>query len=364
VILSRSFPSPACGGGLGRGQSARSANRPPPQAGEVNGVAAGRICPHDYRYAPSVFDRPPDIAAEVLYVVGGLYGNLAALDAVEDLAGREHAPVFIVFNGDFHWFDAEPDWFAAIDCRVARHVATRGNIETEVARPADIGAGCGCAYPATVGDDIVNRSNSILLALREAAPRRLAADLGRLAMHLVAQIGPLRVGIVHGDATALAGWRFDRTALDDPAARPWLTEVRAASRIDLFASTHTCVPALRDFALPSGRLTIINNGAAGMPNFADARVGLISRIAIAPSPHRALYGLVRDGVQIDAIPLEYDSAEFLQRFLSRWPAGSPAHASYFRRIACGPDDRVADAQPRSAPIDWNHADALDHRPGA
>jgi hypothetical protein len=343
---------------------ARSARRPSPQAGKVDGVAAGRMCPHDYRYAPSVFNRRSDIAADLLYVVGGLYGNLAALNAVEDLAGRERAPVLIVFNGDFHWFDAEPDWFAAIDRRVARHVATRGNVETELARPADIGAGCGCAYPASVEHDIVDRSNSILLALRQAASRRLAADLGRLPMHLVAQVGPLRVGIVHGDATALAGWRFDRAALDDRAARSWLAAMRAQSRIDLFASTHTCAPALRDFALSSGRLTIINNGAAGMPNFADPPVGLISRVATLPSPHRSLYGLVRDGIHIDAIPLAYDSAEFLDRFLTRWPAGSPAHTSYFRRIACGPDDRIEHARPRNAPIDRNHADAFDHHPGA
>jgi hypothetical protein len=338
VTVSRSFPSPA--------------------------VGAGRMCPHDYRYQPSVFDRAPDIAAEVLYVVGGVYGNLAALDAVEDLAARERAPVRIIFNGDFHWFDAEPDWFAAVDRRVARHVVTRGNIETEIARDNDIGAGCGCAYPESVGDDIVERSNAILRALGEAAPRPLAANLGRLPMHLVAEVGPLCVGIVHGDATALAGWRFDRAAVDDRPAWSWLAEIRARSRIDVFASTHTCAAALRDFALPSGRLTIINNGAAGMPNFADARVGLISRIAVVPSPHRPLYGLVRDGVHVDAIPLACDAAGFLDRFLARWPEGSPAHASYFRRIAFGPDDGIAHARPRNLPMDWNHADAFDHRAGA
>jgi hypothetical protein len=68
---------------------------------------AGRVCPSDYRYAPSAFDRAPDIGADPLYVVGGLYGNLAALDEVERLAAEEGAQ--IVFNGDFHWFDAERD---------------------------------------------------------------------------------------------------------------------------------------------------------------------------------------------------------------------------------------------------------------
>ncbi len=84
--------------------------------------SAGRICPNDYRYSPAVFDRAPDICADVIYVVGGLYGNLAALDAIERLVTAEHGPATVVFNGDFHWFDADPEWFAAVDRRVAIHI--------------------------------------------------------------------------------------------------------------------------------------------------------------------------------------------------------------------------------------------------
>src|SRR5260370_29569851 len=102
----------------------------------VPAAPAGRLCPADYRYPPSVFDRPPEFAADVLYVVGGLYGNLAALDRVERLADDEGATV--VFNGDFHWFDAEPTWFAEIERRIACHRAMRGNVETEVGRSRDV----------------------------------------------------------------------------------------------------------------------------------------------------------------------------------------------------------------------------------
>jgi hypothetical protein len=309
---------------------------------------AGRMCPADYRYPPTVFDRPPDFAANVLYVVGGLYGNLPALDCVERLAGAERATV--VFNGDFHWFDAERGWFAEIEQRVARHLAIRGNVETEIARATDIGAGCGCAYPASVGEDVVRRSNEMLLDLRSTA-RTLAGATERMAalpMHLVAEIGGLRVGIVHGDATALAGWSFAYDALEGPAARAMLDALHVASRIDLFASTHTCLAALRDFRLRAGRLTVINNGAAGMPNFFGGRVGLVSRIAATPSPQPSLYGIVRDGIHIDAIPLLYDSEVFLRRFLARWPAGTAAHLSYFERITAGPDHTVARAAPAPA----------------
>jgi hypothetical protein len=304
---------------------------------------AGRTCPVDYRYLPSVFGRDADIATEVLYVVGGLYGNLAALNAIERLAAAEPVPPTIVFNGDFHWFDAEPQWFAEIERRVARHPALRGNVETEIARPGDVGAGCGCVYPASVGEDVVRRSNEIVLELRAAASPAARPRLAQLPMHLVAQVGALRVGIVHGDAASLAGWRFAQDNLDDAATLPWLADVRTASRIDAFASTHTCLAALRDFDLPSGRLTIINNGAAGMPNFRFSTFGVVSRIATSRSPHRSLYGLMRDGVRLDAIAVQYDQSAFLARFLARWPEGSPAHQSYFSRIASGPDYPMARA---------------------
>jgi len=302
------------------------------------------MCPADYRYVPSVFDRPPDLLADVVYVVGGLYGNLAALDQVERLAAEESATV--VLNGDAHWFDAETEWFAATEQRLARYRAIRGNVEAELVRTADIGAGCGCAYPASVAEDVVRRSNEILIDLRRAA-RALPGAAERMAalpMHLVAEVGGLRVGVVHGDATGLAGWSFAHDALDRPAAAALLNSVRRAARVDVFASTHTCLPMLRDFALRAGRLTVINNGAAGMPNFSGSRLGLLSRIAVTPSPHRPLYGIVRDGVHIDALPLAYDTDAFLARFLARWPPRSAAHAAYFQRLTAGPDHTVGQAR--------------------
>ena len=306
----------------------------------------GRSCPADYVYSPKVFARLPDFEAETIYVVGGLYGNLAALEAVERLAAQEMAPVTVVFNGDFHWFDADPDWFAAIESGVVSHCALRGNVETEVVRADDIDAGCGCAYPENVSGSVVTRSNEILNLLRNAAPHHAHPPLRELPMHLVAEVAGLRVGIVHGDAHALAGWRFAQDELDNSSRRQWLSEVRAESHIDVFASTHTCLAALRDFVLPSGRLTIVNNGAAGMPNFSGSRYGLISRIAATPSPHKPLYGRQREGVHIDAIPLKYDHAAFLERFLARWPQGSPAYDSYYQRIVDGPNYSIAEAAGR------------------
>jgi len=166
-------------------------------------------------------------------------------------------------------------------------------------------------------------------------------------MSLVAAVGGLRVGVVHGDAEGLAGWRFAHDALDGPANASWLDGIRAASSTDVFASTHTCLAALRDFALPAGRLTVINNGAAGMANFSGSTFGLISRIATRPSPHRPLYGVARDDAFIDAIAVEYDLAAFLARFEKRWPKGSPAYSSYHQRIVGGPSHTIEQASGRA-----------------
>lgn len=307
---------------------------------------AGRMCPFDYRYRPDVFRRPAEIEAETLYDAGGLYGNLAALDEIERMAASEDGPVSIVFNGDFHWFDAEPAWFAEIEGRVSPHRALRGNVETEIAREGDIGAGCGCAYPETVDQGIVSRSNEILTRLRAVALDDLSGPerLANLPMHLVAAVGEARIGIVHGDAWSLAGWRFAQDALDHPAKRRDFETLKDQTGIDVFASTHTCLAALRHFGGRDG-VTVINNGAAGMPNFSGSTFGVVTRISTRPARRRALYGHLHRGLHVDALPVAYDQAVFLARFLAVWPQGSPAHASYFGRIAAGPDYALARAAP-------------------
>ena len=190
---------------------------------------------------------------------------------------------------------------------------------------------------------MVRRSNEILKQLAASVPAKARARLRALPMHLVAQVGGLRVGIVHGDAASLAGWRFAGEALDD-ARQPALARRRPRGRASTCSPPRIpASPPLRDFALPDGRLTVINNGAAGMPNFSGSRFGVITRIATTPSPHAPLYGLARDGVHIDALAVRYDQDAFLVRFLQRWPQGSPAHTSYYRRIVDGPDYPIARA---------------------
>ena len=314
------------------GSSPASRLAPAWDASAVLDQRPGRTCPVSYRYSARVFDRAPEIVAETLYVVGGLYGNVEALDALMAFAARERGPVTFVFNGDFHWFDVAPGDFAAIEKGVRPHHAIRGNVETEISGE-DGGAGCGCAYPAEVSDALVRRSNEILARLRETA-RGLEGARERLAalpMHLVARVGSARVGIVHGDAVSLAGWGFDRDRLADPSHRRWVESMLAQAKVDAFASTHTCTPALARF---EGGL-VAHKGAAGMPNAAGERVGLFTRIGVTALDHPCARQERISGVHVQHLPIEYDHDRWLKRFSASWPEGSPAHASYFLRIAHG-----------------------------
>jgi hypothetical protein len=156
-------------------------------------------------------------------------------------------------------------------------------------------------------------------------------------MHLTARVGEARVGIVHGDATSLAGWGFAHDRLDDPGHARWIESMFRDARVDVFASTHTCLPALRAFQLGERAGVVANNGAAGMPNFAGTRHGLLTRIATRPHQGgEALFGVEAAGARVEVLRVDYDHERWLRRFLASWPPGSPAHASYFRRVAEGP----------------------------
>jgi hypothetical protein len=298
--------------------------------------APGRSCPLHYRYRPESFRSLPLLTTDTLYVAGGVYGNRAALECLLALVEPRAT---LVFNGDFHWFDVDGDDFAAISEAVLAHDALRGNVETELAG-ADDDAGCGCAYPASVSDAEVERSNRILLRLRDTARRHgaLTARMAALPMQRVAAVGPLRIGIVHGDAESLAGWSFAHDSLQSGAGAPGIAGQFSRAGVDVFASSHTCLPALHELDTAEGRRVVINNGASGMPNFSGTRFGIATRISLPPAPQALrLYGTRLHGVHVDAIRIDYDHDRFLRRFLASWPPGSDAHLSYYRRIVEGPD---------------------------
>jgi len=333
-----------------------------PASASASDAAPGRSCPLHYRYAPSSLAGTPMPALaglDVLYVVGGLYGNELALERLLTLFGAERGRKALVFNGDFHWFDTDPAVFACVQRAVLAHHALRGNVETELAAGPAVGAedaGCGCAYPAWVGDEVVQRSNRILHRLRGVAAREpgARAALAALPMTARAEVGGLAVAIVHGDAESLAGWGFAQEHLCDPAQRERVAGWFDAAGADVFASSHTCLPVFQRFAPPPDRAVaaqagrphrwLLNNGAAGLPNFRGDTAGLLTRIGRTPfiGPERR-FGAVERGVHLDAVAIEVDAAAWQARFVAQWPPGSDAHASYFDRIVHGPHYHVGDA---------------------
>jgi hypothetical protein len=304
----------------------------------------GRACPVSYRYAPSAFAAKPLIDVDTLWVAGGLYGNPFALERLVELYEREPGRKALVFNGDFHWFDVDPAQFLRIESSVESFTATRGNVETELATPAE-DSGCGCAYPEWVDDETVSRSNNIIERLRGTALRfpQAMKKLAALPMQLVAVLGGERVAVVHGDAGSLAGWGFSQEALSTPEGMAGARRSFEEAGVRIFASSHTCLPVLQAFA---GERALVNNGAAGMPNFRGTQFGLATRISIAPS-RNALYSFQVRDVHAEAIRLDYDAQAWDKCFLAQWPAGSDAHRSYYERIARGPRYTVEQALRRT-----------------
>ena len=294
----------------------------------------GRRCPIAYHYGARSLTAPATLRVDTLWLVGGLYGNPEALARLLDLYEGEKGDKALVFNGDFHWFDVVREDFLQVNRAVLAHRATRGNVETELALPGP-DAGCGCGYPGWVGDAEVARSNAIMERLRASVANELETlrALAALPMHLVAEVGGERVAVVHGDADSLAGWSFSQESLATGAGVVAARAALAAAGARIIASSHTCLPVLQSIA--EGR-AVVNNGAAGMPNFSGTRFGVATRISVRRRAG-ALYGLRVGAVEIEAQAIPYDHAAWRERFLACWPEGSAAHVSYFQRIMNGPN---------------------------
>jgi len=308
----------------------------------MSSLAPGRTCPFSYRTQPEHLSGPADLCAETVYIIGGLYGNRQALAAIEALMESEFAtglpkPV-LVFNGDFNWFNASPQGLCDINDKVLRHWAIQGNVEAELADP-EPSSGCGCAYPDWVDDGVVARSNRIMHRLQSALAGNelLRRALAALPRQLRVTVGDCRIGVIHGDPESMAGWGLAVEVMPEPGQGDqridtWFRK----SQSDILACTHTCLPFLQDFMVEGGPRLVINNGSAGMPNFRGSANGLITRISIHTASTKALYGTRVNAVYVDAIPVEAVTQGWLAEFQSLWPAGSPAHQSYFERLSQGP----------------------------
>lgn len=305
--------------------------------------APGRSCPIHYRYRPEPLCADPQpVDADVLYVIGGLYGNPEALDTLERMAAEEQAAghrVRLVFNGDFNWFNADPETFARLNERVLNHDVILGNVEYELAHPSPE-AGCGCAYPDFVDQDVVERSNRIMARLQSVAARfpdlqaRLAAAPRWRCYEMAGQI----LLILHGDPESLAGWGLAHENLARPDHDARVADWFRLTGADVFAGTHTCLPALWQRSVEDGGTrTVINNGAAGMGNFQQDTRGLITRIApanLAPCT-QPVAQVIQGPLALSLLPVAFPFDPWMNRFSTWWPEGTDANLSYGRRILEG-----------------------------
>lgn len=302
-------------------------------------MTEGRSCPLAYRYqAARLCDEPMPVTEDVVYVIGGLYGNPYALTEVERMARAEEQAgrrVRLVFNGDFNWFNAEDALFQDINRRVLSHTVCLGNVEYELAHPS-AEAGCGCAYPDFVAQGVVERSNRIMTRLQRVAEKHpeIQAELARQPRYLCLMFGGLKILVVHGDPDSLAGWGLAHEqfrAGNATGVEQWFR----ATDADIVASTHTCLPVLWSGRVDQRLRTVVNNGSAGMGNLqADGR-GLITRISLAAGADGAVAGHDHGPVQVSLVPVAFDVEAWLSQFDALWPAGSDAAESYRNRIVHG-----------------------------
>ncbi|WP_372965397.1 metallophosphoesterase [Marinobacter sp.] len=299
----------------------------------------GRSCPLAYRYNPAALcQHPSPITEDVLYIVGGLYGNPYALDQIEQMAlveERRGYSVKLIFNGDFNWFNASDSLYRGINSRVLGHTASLGNVEYELAESSD-GAGCGCAYPDFVDQETVDRSNSMMKRLQAIADRHpdIQDHLSSLPKYRCLMYGELKILVLHGDPESLAGWGLAREsfATGNPLiVREWLRNTGA----DVIVCTHTCQPLLWAAEVDGQARTVINNGSAGMGNLQGNPHGLMTRIAYSPSGIKPIASVDNRNVHISLLPVVFDIEAWVSLFDQLWPAGSDAAVSYRHRITAG-----------------------------
>jgi hypothetical protein len=112
----------------------------------------------------------------------------------------------------------------------------------------------------------------------------------------------------------------------------------------VLASSHTGLPYAQVIPDAPGRRLVVNNGAAGLPNFAGSTYGVITRLSSDPRvPADSLYGTTVGGLRCDAVAVRFDLDAWTARFLARWPPGSPGHRSYYTRITGGTHLRLEQA---------------------
>ena len=291
-------------------------------------------CPSDYALHFTWENAP---SCDSVYVVGGLYGNFYALEALKNIIEPN---ALVVLNGDIHWFDANVEQFRRIEEGIKPYIALNGNVEVELAREVKSGAGCGCFYPETTAEMTITWAHEIHARLSTMVDAHLQAykeQFRKRSSCLGLFVGGCKIAITHGDESSLAGWMCSKEALREPQRQASLDAWFEKNSVDVLATTHTCEAVL--LSLKNG--VLINNGAAGLPNFQSPNSGMVTRISTTKAPKKR-YGVRHKNLYIDAIDLAYDAQAFMRDFQRVWVKDSAAFLSYWKRVSQGVKRPISD----------------------
>jgi len=170
----------------------------------------GRNCSLEYILRKNWTKKIKKLEAEVIYVVGGLYGNSYALEIINEMAQDENAKV--VFNGDMHWFDVEKEDFLKVEELSKDSIKLLGNVEFELLNNTS-SLGCGCNYPQDVSDGVVERSNIIHNMMKENIKGDdILNDIKERSKTLVLDFLCKKIAITHGDEKSMSGWECSNRA--------------------------------------------------------------------------------------------------------------------------------------------------------
>ena len=291
-------------------------------------MIAGRTCPIDYHIVDDDFVTV-NLSDESFSVAGGLYGNRFALDELKRLRKED----VLVFNGDMHWFDKNYEDFLYVEEQTKDDLKIVGNVECELIRNDNIGAGCGCAYPSCTSDDAVERSNMIhkelkTMFVKHNDLKQMLKD--RPKAFIIEDFG-LRFLILHGDEKSVAGWSNSKEELVNSERQDELKSFCKSKNIDAVLCTHTCSQVVYEW---DG--VLVNNGATGMNSVKGAGNGLYTRVSREKSDDAIYRKQIKD-VYIELLPLNYDNQAMIKWFDSVWAKDSPAAISYRDRIVNGVD---------------------------
>lgn len=265
---------------------------------------------------------PPKASFDEIYCAGGLYGNPFALFEILNFIGDAKC----VFNGDYHWFDADKFWFSKNERNLQNQILLNGNVELELCNENSIS--CGCNYPEFVSDDTKIWANQIHQILKSEVNEILPPNLINRPTTFSLKVGNLSLAITHGDEKTLSGWGFSAQNLAKKSRQSEIYNWLAKNSFDAIFSTHTCTKVFADL----NDKIVLNNGAAGLSTVGTN--GVILRTGIKPKS-KTIFSKKIKNTFLEAHLVKYDNAKFIKWFDEIWGINSPASKSYRDRILKG-----------------------------